>query len=301
MSLKCAVKAQLEHRLRSFEIEPATTRFECIAKMQQNPQNGNLVERELRRVSSASRRCNTEAEAIGRTVKAGCAMVIKSPFKDYYDFVANQYGGGDPAIVYVRNRLAPMERTPLDGLRQTWREVTVLDDCPLSASIWWRPEEGICEMFLSVAGRAYVLRKKSDLNDDDPNTYTVIPPAEIDCEERKRGYYGKRYRGFEFGKESAFLVELSRTVAAPVFAIQSILYPYRTDTCVLRIPGPCPVLKEVGMPALVPPQQMYQDLAYFVGNTMKPHPDTEPPVEVSNRQKIVKAGFDLKQSFRHRL
>jgi hypothetical protein len=228
-------------------------------------------------------------------------MVIKSPFKDYYDFVAHQYGGGDPAIVYVRNRLAPMEQDRLGGLRQTSREVTVPGDCPLPASIWWRPTEGTSEMFLSAVGRGYLLRKKSDLNDDDPNTYAVIAPAEIDREEQKRGYYGKRYRRFEFGKESAFLVELSRTIGAPVFAIQSILYLHRPDTCVLRIPGPCPVLREIGMPALISPRQMYQDLAYFLGNTMKPHPDTEPPVEVSNRQKIVKAGFDLKQSFRHRL
>ena len=34
-------------------------------------------------------------------------MVIKSPFKDYYDFVGNRYGGGDPRIVYERVRLSP--------------------------------------------------------------------------------------------------------------------------------------------------------------------------------------------------
>jgi hypothetical protein len=55
------------------------------------------------------------------------------------------------------------------------------------------------------------------------------------------------------------------------------------------------------MPALIPATQMYQELSYFMGNTIKEHPDTEPPVEVSNNCKIINAGFDLKQSFRHRM
>jgi hypothetical protein len=54
-------------------------------------------------------------------------------------------------------------------------------------------------------------------------------------------------------------------------------------------------------PSLISPQQMYQDLAMFMGNRMKDTPDVQPPVELNNRQKIVKAGFDLIQSFRHRI
>ncbi len=34
-------------------------------------------------------------------------MKIKSPLVDYYDHVGNAYGGGDPKIVYVRNRVFP--------------------------------------------------------------------------------------------------------------------------------------------------------------------------------------------------
>lgn len=33
---------------------------------------------------------------------------------------------------------------------------------------------------------------------------------------------------------------------------------------------------------------------------MKPVPDTEPPVEVTDKEKTLKAGFDLRQSFRRR-
>ena len=43
---------------------------------------------------------------------------------------------------------------------------------------------------------------------------------------------------------------------------------------------------------------MYQEISYFIGNTMNESPDIKPPVEISNKDKISKAGFDLKNSFR---
>jgi hypothetical protein len=55
------------------------------------------------------------------------------------------------------------------------------------------------------------------------------------------------------------------------------------------------------MPAFVPATEMYQNLAYFMGNLMNVSPDKAPPVEVSNNQKILKSGFDLVKSFRHRI
>jgi len=33
----------------------------------------------------------------------GERMKIISPFKDYYDWIAGKYGGGDPRMVYTRN------------------------------------------------------------------------------------------------------------------------------------------------------------------------------------------------------
>ena len=33
-------------------------------------------------------------------------MIIKSRFKDYYDFVGLQFGGGDPRVCYMRERLS---------------------------------------------------------------------------------------------------------------------------------------------------------------------------------------------------
>jgi hypothetical protein len=37
-----------------------------------------------------------------------------------------------------------------------------------------------------------------------------------------------------------------------------------------------------------------------MGNLMHNTPDINPPAVLSEKERIVKAGFDLKQSFRHR-
>ena len=102
------------------------------------------------------------------------------------------------------------------------------------------------------------------------------------------------------GQPSVSLLELSRLVGAPVFVVTDI-NPRFQNGVKIQVDEFCPVLKEMGMSALISPEQMYQQLAYFMGNTMHPSPDTQPPVEVSNRDKILAAGFDLRQSFRHRV
>ena len=229
-------------------------------------------------------------------------MVIQSPFKDYYDFVAHRYGGGDPKIVYLRDRLAPLKKSRTGDSYETSQAVEVKGHCPLPTLPAWRlNNDPWREMYLVVAAKAYLLKRTSGIDNHNPNSYTVVDPLVIAWEEKQLGRWRRRYGGFEFGKEMPFLVELSRKVHAPVFAIEGISQPWRSGADEIRIPGLCPVLAQVGMPALVSAEQMYQDLAYFVGNTMKPHPDTEPPVAVSNKEKILKAGFDLKKSFRHRL
>jgi hypothetical protein len=37
----------------------------------------------------------------------------------------------------------------------------------------------------------------------------------------------------------------------------------------------------------------------FIQNVLRKNPDTIPPVEVKNENKILSAGFDLKTSFRN--
>lgn len=226
-------------------------------------------------------------------------MVIQSPFKDYYDFVAKQYGGGDPKIVYVRNRLAPPGETKTVELQGRF-----LAD--LDRAYYYRSDEPrYSRMYLILAGRAYLLERQIelyefiDLNTEDVNRYRI---KLIDPEEEKKAPWWRRRtsnRDLELEKEQPALVDLCRQIGEPVFVIGRV-DSFADRKTRIKICGQCPILSQIGAPALFSPQQVYQDIAMFVGNRMKDPPDAAPPVEVSNRQKILKAGFDLVQSFRHR-
>jgi hypothetical protein len=77
----------------------------------------------------------------------------------------------------------------------------------------------------------------------------------------------------------------------PVFVIEKVQWAHWKEDVEISIAPQCPVLGEIGLAKLIPPEQMYQDLAYFVGNLMFNSPDIEPPVELSNKQKIHQSWF----------
>ena len=61
-----------------------------------------------------------------------------------------------------------------------------------------------------------------------------------------------------------------------------------------------PILQEYGVNNYIQPEQLYQDIAYYVSNKMVTSPDLEVHDNMSDKEKIAQHGFDLKQSFRHR-
>jgi hypothetical protein len=88
------------------------------------------------------------------------------------------------------------------------------------------------------------------------------------------------------------LVDLCKEFGRPVFTLS-----YKSGGS-FTIDEVCPNLGAVGIASWIEADVIYQYLSYFVGNTMYDSPDTKPPVEVSNKNRILKAGFDLKTSFR---
>lgn len=235
-------------------------------------------------------------------------MRIVSPFTDYYDFVAKRFGGGDPRIVYSRQ---PLTQTNPKLPGHPTKDVKVTNfhmDCP---SMYERRycKKGIYQYYckyLVVVGKAYLLRWKVPYEEgvlqytNSVNNYSIHDTDK----DNTVGLWWFR-KAHEFGIEYPFLVDACRKVGAPVFVINKVHFgggPYvskEEDT--LEIDGQCPLLGKVGMAAIIDPYQMYQELAVFVGNKMKESPDMKPPVELDNKQRILKAGFDLKTSFRHRV
>lgn len=231
-------------------------------------------------------------------------MVIQSPFKDYCDFVANQFGGGDPRIVYVRKRLVPQKNNG-NKINESNLQIEIEGDSPLRdlTSMFCRDQQETQTVFLVVAAKLYRMTQPGmgmyRSRFTNVNNFKVQSPEETaEITKKKRRYWARH--SFPYGIEQPFLVDLSRQIQAPVFVVREACGLWKSSNTCITIAGQCPILQTVGMPTLIPPSRMYQDLAYFVGNTLNSAPDQQPPVEVTNRQKILKAGFDLTQSFRHR-
>jgi hypothetical protein len=229
-------------------------------------------------------------------------MIIQSKFKDYYDFCANIFGGGDPKVVYSRGRLAPIDAR-YGSLVETKLTVETAE-CPLLsptafnhryAQRNWDTEVA----YLIVAGKLYLLsRQRGEL-------WIGQKPYRIANEKDdlfKLNPWSSRATSFgiEARVEHPFLIELSRLVGGPVFVIEEITWTAHNRSAKVTVQGQCPILKDLGMASIVPANTMYQDLAYFMGNLMHNTPDVNPPAVLSEKERIVKAGFDLKQSFRHR-
>lgn len=244
-------------------------------------------------------------------------MKIKSNFKDYYDFVGHQYGGGDPMTTYVRDRIAPLRRFCGHG--------DVLED---GVTVTVSSFPGLLKTYsmgdyrcgvLVCAGRGYlVVKKRTDplclyaVRDmrtpykPDPE-YRILSRTEhpdlvetIEKGTRIQSFLNERSRTVEdyLGVPSEGFVEASRMLKAPVFMIEHVSAANNGVT--LHVSGKIPVLANLGLSARVPPEQMFQELAYFIGNVMKVSPDLAPPVVVGDKDRIIQHGFDLKTSFRTR-
>ena len=82
--------------------------------------------------------------------------------------------------------------------------------------------------------------------------------------------------------------------------IDRIQREWNTDYFLFAISERIPNLSTFGFASVVSAPQMYQNIAYFMANTVNESPDLVVHDNMSNREKIQQHGFDLKQSFRHR-
>lgn len=214
-------------------------------------------------------------------------MIIKSKFKDYYDHIAHIYGGGDPKVVYDRKPFV----NPTAGSVVSY----FLHDTKAKLSVVPRyfDKMDFSISFLVVAGQEYVLvtNKKLETSVLNKNRHPEVFQ-----------YFSRYSRGFYANQRAtnSDLITLSRELNSPVFIYHNLGYDFRVRKHAhVYVEKNIPRLSEIGFASIVPPEQVYQDIAYFLGNVIHESPDTAPPVEVSNKDKILQAGFDLKTSFRH--
>lgn len=222
-------------------------------------------------------------------------MKIVSKFKDYYDHIGQRYGQ-DPEVVYLRGKVKPLKEMPKNcchfvGVHKT-DEKTRTD----------------YTVFLLVAGEFLFPMVRMDRRTKDVlgETVTVTEHRHLDkamlywisnnfVGKRTSSYYTPDYYWNILQENLSSLrrqlPQLMRECGAPVFLIQHAGGK-------VNVSEQAPVLKDLGVPALVPAAEMWQNIYATLTNVLRSNPDKEPPVEICDKDKIVKAGFDLKTSFR---
>jgi hypothetical protein len=252
-------------------------------------------------------------------------MKIISQWRDYYDHVAHIYGGGDPKVIYNRDYVVPDRVSGSDRFEDT------LD---VKGNVWTPNIPSSMEIInagiapvqkhefsaLIVMDRLFILERQSDMGEmgvlhtrkdwhitarpllDLPygGLYPLMRMGEA-FTDRASLYEKRRMREllhddrndrflFKQGSKYNGARDLCKFAGAPVFVLQGNRSP-----C---ISGRTPKLSALGLAAYIDPQQLYQELAMFVGNVL--NPVEQPPSSMKDIEKVASHGFDKKISFRHR-
>ena len=206
-------------------------------------------------------------------------MKIISRFKDCYDHISYIYGV-DEKIVYTRDVVKNVEirAKEIPGYRK-FRSIAQLVESGEKVSI------------VVIVDKMYFIINNFLTNQD----RVIVPDEQL---MRSRSIIRD-----ETHNNPELILELTKKVGSPVYRIDSINVDWSDPNrkLIARIDKKTPRLSDIkGMVALLDPQQTYQEISYAITNLLNPNPDITPPVFVSDKYKIQAAGFDMKQSFRHR-
>ena len=235
-------------------------------------------------------------------------MTIYSKYKAYYDYVSRRFGS-DPDIVYVRSKLDPTAFETAYAALPDWkrRDLALRFDGHSQAlynfshpSNWQRNKKlsPYFKVEYIVAGE-YVLpifyryvRERRGVEVWEivsPNSFQEeLLEAQSEWARRSLNYLAEPNMGID----TPTLEGLIKMVGAPVFKIRSPRWGS------LTVESEVPTLSEYKVPSRVSPEQMWQGIYQTLSNVLRGNPDKNPPVELDDKMKIQKAGFDVKTSFR---
>lgn len=231
-------------------------------------------------------------------------MKIKSAIKDYYDYVAHNYGGGDPTVLYNRNRMFPMKYTGCGNecFEQTKKFGLIERSIPKTDL---RKEDNVRRMWLFVAGKLFVIQIDVDIHHQlsDGSQYSILSDERFGSPWRIVNHPIKAFRrwyekevpvarndytpGMDAGEH---INAVAKEINSPVFVFSEHgeVYPK------------VPLLGELGLGSTMSAEQCYQEIAMFIANVIKDNPDLTITSKLSDTEKVLSHGFDKKQSFRHR-
>jgi hypothetical protein len=261
-------------------------------------------------------------------------MKIRSNFKDYYDYVEylSSPEGGDPKVVYMRTKLGDPKESGY-GMENGGPNARGLPLFPSPIPKWFNRDKGYDPKdklpwkfkWCVVCGKFYLLIAERnpkgcllDFYGDpilEPNYFAGYKNwklVTVDHPVWEHVYLGRSIISPEpltqdtisrrfLGHQSDGAITIARAVNAPAFTIAGSGAKWEGGRWVddhVSVERIIPNLGSLGFASLVPAERMYQELALFVGNVLSESPDVRPPAEVSDKERLVQKGFDLKTSFR---
>jgi hypothetical protein len=232
-------------------------------------------------------------------------MKILSKFKDYYDYVEYLYsqGGGDPANTYVRRDVEGR-----DEYNGNWFSIGVKGGIPSKplpkADRYWNR---ISDPFpwaykwCSVCGKLYLLVTEEP--GVCPPKYKLITEAHPSLDLVYSRSPGNWYKEPDIkdliGVPNSACVEVSKKLQIPVFTLEDPYYKHLREPFHVTLNRTVPNLGELGFASLFTAEQMYQEIAMFL-TSLRDNPDSLPPVDISDKDRLTQKGFDAKISFRGR-
>lgn len=212
-------------------------------------------------------------------------MKIISKEKDYYDYVAHQFGGGDPKLILNRTKFEIPKELQLDTNIIKW-DIN-LRFTPYSDAIEYA--------WLVLLGKLYLVYY---CNKNQDWKLAVNNEQILNIVLKKQLFFYTITMADIYENKSDSAIDLCKDLNKPYFIIKPIYGNlrkfYRTNSILYMFPK-WQNLGNIGFTKLISPEQMYQNISLFVGQYLY---SPEVIDIVDNDIKIENHGFNLKTSFR---
>ena len=252
-------------------------------------------------------------------------MKIISNYYDYYDFIGN--GNDEDKVVYLRKRYTD-EKTlkELCYGYSIFKNESFIEDLVFDENTHFhdhfpefiiedREKYGFRKQYeaayvnMVVCGKIFTIlmfdsdKKTFSIRDDKYNERSGKRFVLYDPKKHSKYFYrGCPYKNIniECGKETEYARNLCKIVKLPVFLVKRD-FDHTNNKRICSVWCP-PSLRTIEMEKVYSSEQLYQDIEYYITNVINESPDMMPKgnPEMTNNEKILSKGFDLKTSFRKR-
>lgn len=220
-------------------------------------------------------------------------MKIISKCKDYYDHISHEFGI-DPLIIF--NRKVRLEITDFKNNQ---------GNCPIERfnyefdTLNYGVPEDIQLKLLVVCGVQYPLFVY-------PNSSKVVSVHDITTVMNLRPnvkffrFHGTNLRIGKMCstlfKYNEFWLQWHKKLDTPIFIVKYVLGRENANNYDIIFDHKIPNLEEIGFPHFRSALEVYQDISQLLASQV----ELNPPVEITDKDKLLKSGFDKIKSFRHR-